>query len=224
MSCFLAGVMSDNWNWLVVGRVLLKWDVVVCGLWLPIALHVCVGVVLVRWPWGSRDRTTGPFARWRSESTVVRLAARGQAYARTAPFFTRLLSRGWLVGLGLKYVSSHGHRQENLGIWVCPGFPRFPATNAAVCAQQHVRAALCRWESPKREKGRNSDFCATAKTNTNNDCHTADTCLDRRLRHGTVPSQLDRVVGLATASEILGYFRQVECLCSVVSAIFGYVP
>lgn len=52
--------------------------------------------MLVRWPWGSRDGTTGPFARWRSESTVVRLAARGQAYARIAPFFTRLLSRGWL--------------------------------------------------------------------------------------------------------------------------------
>lgn len=62
---------------------------------LPIIIHVEAGgrVVLVRWWYASRLRTTtGPFARWRSESTVVRLAARGQAYARTAPFFTRLLS------------------------------------------------------------------------------------------------------------------------------------
>lgn len=34
-----------------------------------------------------------------------------------------------------------------------------------------------------QKKKQNS--CMTAKTNTNNDCHTADTCLDRRLRHIT---------------------------------------
>lgn len=32
---------------------------------------VRVVVVLVRWSWSSWEGTTGPFARWRSESTVV---------------------------------------------------------------------------------------------------------------------------------------------------------
>ena len=32
-------------------------------------------------------------------------------------------------------------------------------------------------------------FVRLPKTNTNNDCHTADTCLDRRLRHNVTAVQ-----------------------------------
>lgn len=177
---------------------------------LPIIIHVQAGgrVVPVRWWYASRLRTTtGPFARWRSESTVVRLAARGQAYARTAPFFTRLLSpvggyRRWsAAGAGVgEHTRSHDcvrrtKRSCPRLVLASPLFFFLLTTCRARNLKALARLVACGsvltivvFSMSFHSIGNNTERSEAVRTKTdgelgNNDCNTADTCLDRRLRH-----------------------------------------
>lgn len=82
------------------------------------------------------------------------------------------------MGLGLEHTRSHGCVAQKTRS-LPPFFPLVFLTNTY--AVYPVGLAARRSENEEKQNS-----CTPAKTDTNNDCYTADTCLDRRLRHTVI--------------------------------------